>query len=221
MTDDPQSFLAPTECVNHTSDEVASFIDTHRYRNASERETAVRLYYAVRDEIRYDPYRIDLTREGLSASGCIRKGYGWCVPKAVVLAACCRGVGIPARLGYADVKNHISTQRLRQQMKTDVFYWHGYTDIFLDGRWVKATPAFNRELCEKFGLPPLEFDGSSDSVFHPFDLAGNKYMEYLNLRGCFADPPLPEILATFRIHYSELLHSADGDFGQEAGAEVR
>ena len=101
-------------------------------------DRAVALYYAVRDEIRYDPYSLDLSPEGLAASTTLETRRGWCVAKAILLAACCRSVGIPARLGFADVRNHLSTERMRQSMKTDVFYWHGYTSIFLDGRWVKA-----------------------------------------------------------------------------------
>lgn len=56
-----------------------------------------------------------------------------------------------------------SPARMREQMKTDVFYWHGYASIYLEGKWVKATPAFNIELCEKF-LRLLEFDGRTDSI---------------------------------------------------------
>jgi hypothetical protein len=126
----------------------------------------------------------------MRASTVLANGYGWCVPKAVLLAAVCRAAGIPARLGFADVCNHLSTARMRQSMETPVFYWHGYTDIWIDGAWRKATPAFNLSLCEKFGLKPLDFDGRSDSIYHPFDLAGNRHMEYLHQRGSFDDLPL-------------------------------
>ncbi|MBU3739189.1 MAG: transglutaminase family protein, partial [Rhodoferax sp.] len=155
------------------------------------------LYLAVRDGFRYDPYRIDLTPAGMRASQVVEQGYGWCVTKATLLAAACRAVGIPARLGFADVRNHLSTERLRQSMKTDVFAWHGYTDIWLDGGWRKATPAFNLSLCEKFGLLPLEFDGRSDSIYHPYDRSGQRHMEYLHQRGSFDDLPLQDIIATF------------------------
>jgi transglutaminase-like putative cysteine protease len=113
----------------------------------------------------------------------------------------CRAAGIPARLGYADVRNHLSTERLRQTMQTDVFIWHGYADLWLDGRWVKATPAFNIELCTKFGLLPLDFDGRSDSIYHPFDKAGNRHMEYVQQRGTFDDMPLGQITADFNVVY--------------------
>jgi transglutaminase-like putative cysteine protease len=185
------------------------------------RERAVALYYAVRDGIRYDPYQAALSPEALRASATLRAGRGWCVAKAVVLAAACRAVGIPARLGFADVRNHLSTERMRQHMKTDVFYWHGYTSIHLGDRWVKATPAFNVELCEKFRLAPLEFDGREDSIYQPFDLEGNRHMEYVRQRGEFADVPYEAILETFRVHYPGLGTWKEADFDREVDRETR
>jgi transglutaminase-like putative cysteine protease len=176
----------------------------------------------VRDQLRYDPYRIDLSAPGMKASTALLQGRGWCVPKAVALAAVARAAGIPARLGFADVRNHLSTERLRQAMQTDVFAWHGYTELWLEGAWRKATPAFNIELCEKFGLLPLEFDGVSDSLYHPFDRAGQQHMEYVNERGPFDDLPLAAISATFARLYPGLLAGpggAAGDFAQDAARE--
>jgi transglutaminase-like putative cysteine protease len=132
--------------------------------------------------VRYDPYAIDLSVDGLRASTTLRVRRGWCVTKAVLLAACCRSVGIAARLGFADVRNHLSTERMRARMQTDLFMWHGYTSIHLDGRWIKATLAFNVELWDRFRLKPLEFDGRSDSINHPFDLSGARHMEYVRER---------------------------------------
>jgi transglutaminase-like putative cysteine protease len=181
---------------------------------------AIRLYDAVRDSIRYDPYSIDLTVDGLKASTTLKKGRGWCVAKAILLAACCRSLNIPARLGFADVRNHLSTERMREQMKTDVFYWHGFTTIFLDGKWVKATPAFNIELCRKFNLKPLEFDGKNDSIYHPFDLDGHQHMEYLNDRGTYADVPIDEIISTFQKEYLTDKVPEDLDFDKDVEKET-
>ena len=131
----------------------------------------------------------------------LQQGESYCVPKAILLAACARHCRIPARIGLADVRNHLSTERLRQTMQTDVFIWHGYADLWLNGRWVKATPAFNIELCQKFGLLPLDFDGHSDSIYHPFDQAGNRHMEYVQQRGTFDDMPLERITEDFKTVY--------------------
>ena len=118
----------------------------------------MRLYYAVRDGLRYDPYNTPMKREAYRASTTLGAGHGYCVNKAGLMAAVCRAVGIPARVGYADVRNHMTTKRLSDLMGSDTFYYHGYTEVWLDGRWVKATPAFNKELTEKFGLKPLDWD---------------------------------------------------------------
>ena len=227
MSDTPTAaHLAPTPAIDSTHPAVVAFTHQHD-QGANERERAVALTHAVRDVFRYDPYRIDLSPEGMRASTVLAQGYGWCVPKATLLAAVCRAAGLPARLGFADVRNHLSTERMRQTMQTDLFIWHGYTEIWLDGAWRKATPAFNLGLCEKFGLLPLDFDGLSDSIYHPFDKAGNRHMEYVNERGSFDDLPLGQIVADFRREYPAwLTHAdlqsalADGSFEADVAREV-
>ena len=180
-------------------------------------DKAVSLYYWSRDQIRYNPYNLELSVEGLSASRTLTTGEGWCVAKAILLAALCRAAGIPARLGYADVRNHLSTARMRAAMNSDVFYYHGYTSIYLEGQWVKATPAFNIELCEKFGLRPLEFDGREDSLYHEFDVAGHRHMEYLSERGEFVEVPLADMIDLFRQQYPGLVDNSTGGSAMTEG----
>jgi transglutaminase-like putative cysteine protease len=181
---------------------------------------ARRLYLAVRDGFLYDPYSLDLTRGGCRASAVVERGRGYCVTKAVLLAAAARAAGIPSRLGFADVRNHLATERLRQLMGTDVFYWHGYAELFLRERWVKATPAFNATLCAKLGVAPLEFDGESDAVFQPFDGSGRRFMEYVNDRGSFDDLPFEELRAGMIHHYPALAGFVpSGDFEKEAESD--
>lgn len=219
MNSNVSPYLQATEVVDFNHPAVAGFVHEWIDGAPTPKEQAVKLYYAVRDQIRYDPYSINLTIEGLRASTTLQTGRGWCVPKAALLAACCRRVGIPVKLGYADVRNHLSTARMRTQMKTDVFLWHGYASIHLGGKWVKATPAFNIELCQRFQLKPLDFDGNRDSIYHPFDLLGNKHMEYLRERGEFADVPIDQIIRDFEQTYrgSEDLNAFD--FGQDVDRE--
>lgn len=209
--------LDSSSCIDADHPTVRAFAEQHA-QGATDRARAVTLYVAVRDGLRYDPYRIDLSEAGMKASTALAQGHGWCVPKAVVLAAVARAAGIPARLGFADVRNHMSTEKLRETMKTDVFVWHGYTELWIDGAWRKATPAFNLSLCEKFGLLPLEFDGIHDSLYHPFDRAGNQHMEYVNERGSFDDLPLEQIRATFAEVYPFWTPGrlANGDFAADA-----
>jgi len=220
MNSEMRPYLQPSLTIDCDSWAVAAFARKNAGNSADPREQAVSLYYAVRDGIRYDPYTIDLSIEGIRASATLKSGRGWCVAKAILLAACCRALGIPARLGFADVRNHLTTQRMRDQMKTDVFFWHGYTAIYLEGVWVKATPAFNTELCERFRLKPLDFDGRSDSIYHPFDLEGKRHMEYLAYRGEFADVPLDEIAETFRREYLKDSSWNQADFDREVEQET-
>ena len=213
--------LLPTPQINSDHPDIVSFAHLHA-QGSNDREKAVALYLAVRDQVRYDPYRIDLSDHGMTASTALAQGFGWCVPKAVLMAAVARAAGIPARLGFADVKNHLSTEKLRQTMKTDVFVWHGYTELWIDGAWRKATPAFNIELCDKFGLLPLEFDGVHDSLYHAFDRAGRQHMEYVNERGSFDDLPLAQIRAVFAEVYPLITagQPIEGDFGTDAAREA-
>lgn len=213
------TFLASTDFIDFDNPKVQNFADRHA-KGQNDRERAVSLYYAVRDGFRYDPYQIDLSIAGLRASSVLDKGYGWCVTKAVLLAAACRALGIPSRLGYADVRNHLSTERLRKTLKKDIFYYHGYTDIWLDGDWRKATPAFNIELCDRFGLLPLDFDGHSDSIYHPFDKTGQRHMEYINFRGEYADVPLEDMRDTFDREYPDVFKFLIGaDFDSDVRRE--
>jgi transglutaminase-like putative cysteine protease len=220
MIPDMTQYCEASATVNSDNPAVIEFARRNIGSSPDPKGQAISLYYAVRDGIRYDPYTLDLSINGLKASTTLSALRGWCVSKAIVLAACCRVVKIPARLGFADVRNHLTTARMRSIMKTDVFYWHGYTSIFLDGQWVKATPAFNIELCEKFRLRPLEFNGITDSIYHPFDLEGNMHMEYLQYRGEFADVPLNEMMDTFRREYQpDESWKQDADFEREVEQE--
>ncbi len=215
--------LQPTALIDSDHPAVRAFA-AEQGRGATVRERAVALYDAVRDGFRYDPYRIDLSPAGMRASGVIERGHGWCVPKAALLAAACRAAGIPARVGYADVRNHLSTERMRQTMKTDVFHWHGYTEVLIDGRWLKATPAFNIELTERFGLLPLQWDGREDSIYHPFDRQGHRHMEYMRQRGSFDDVPLAAIVADFERLYPgwvPQLATGDASFLADVAREPR
>ncbi len=202
MNSEMQQYIQPSPTVDSDNPAVAEFARENSGNSTDPREKAISIYYAVRDGICYDPYTLDLSIDGLRASTTLRVGRGWCVAKAILLAACCRSLGIPARLGFADIRNHLTTARMREMMKTDIFFWHGYTAIYFNGVWVKATPAFNIELCERFRIKPLDFNGRNDSIYHPFDLEGNRHMEYLRYRGEFTDVPIDQMTETFRREYT-------------------
>jgi transglutaminase-like putative cysteine protease len=225
MTDDSTNTnfaecLAPTPFIERDAPAVQAFVARVAGDAQTDVDKAVRLFYAVRDEIRYDPYGIVLTVDGLKATTTLETGRGFCISKAVLLAAAARAAGIPARLGFADVRNHLTTERLKAEMGTDVFAYHGFTELWLGGRWIKATPTFNRTLCERFGVKTLDFDGKSDAVFHSFDAAGKRHMEYVRDRGHAIDVPLEDIEGVWREFYPDLPSgepaAATGDFEREA-----
>ncbi len=166
-------------------------------------EKAVKLYYAVRDGIWYDPYYPFYLAEHYRASNVLKSGRGYCVSKASLLCALGRAGGVPSRIGFATVRFHLATRQLIEFLGTDLFVYHGFTEFYLDGRWVKATPAFNVELCKRHKVVPLEFNGREDSIFQPYSLEKKQFMEYLEDHGTYSDIPLDDLLSAWKTTYGK------------------
>ena len=202
-----ERYVMPSRFVESDSLEVQGFV-TSALRDlpvdATNRDKAIRLFEAVRDDIRYDPYCFALDEDSYRASRIAGAEAAFCVPKAILLAACLRAVGIPAALGFADVRNHLNTPKLQELMETDLFIYHGYVQLWLGNEAYKVTPAFNMELCERFGVKPLVFDGYHDALFHEFDEQNHRHMEYVNDRGLYFDAPMGEFLMAFKETYPKL-----------------
>jgi transglutaminase-like putative cysteine protease len=212
--------LAATEFIDHHSPEVHAFVaEALPPTAATPTERAVALYYAVRDGIRYEVYGADLTREGLRASQVVRTGAGMCLHKSVLYTAALRGLGIPARLVLTDVRNHLASERLKELLGGDVFHQHGLTSLCLEGRWVRATPVFNKTLCRLYRMAPLEFDGTADSVHHPFDVTGRRQMEFLREHGAFDDLPYERVIGDLRAAHPRLFDGESERFAE--GSLVR
>ena len=209
MTGFPTGFLPYSEgmtFVDADHPDVVAFAARATAGAGSDREKAVALFYAVRDGIRYDPYALSGDPETYRASAVLRAGAAYCIPKAVLLCAAARAAGLTARLGFADVRNHLNSEKLRERMGgSDLFIWHGYVEFLLDGHWVKVTPAFNIELCERFGVLPLDFDGEHDALFHPYTADGRAHMEYVRERGTFDELPFDEIMGEFLPVFAQML----------------
>ncbi|WP_229397743.1 transglutaminase-like domain-containing protein [Micromonospora okii] len=218
--------LAATYFLDHDSPEVADFVARSAPADADPTTRAVALYYAVRDGIQYEVYSADLSRAGLRASSTLRSGTGMCIHKSILYASALRSIGIPSRLVLADVRNHLTSDRLRSLMGGDVFRHHCYTKVHLDGRWVKATPVFSRRLCRLYRITQLEFDGRTDSLYHPYDLDGRQHMEFLHTHGEFSDLPYDRIVRDLRIAHPGLfaatMRVVDGSLERDAvGAAER
>lgn len=211
--------LAPAEYVDSDHPAVQAFARDAVGDAATAMEKARRLYTAVRDGIRYNPYVDYGSLAIFRASAVLAAGDGYCVGKAALYAAAARAVGVPARVGFADVRNHLATRRLLEAVGTDVFAWHGYVEVLLDGAWVKATPTFNATLCEKLGVPVLEFDGVSDALLQPADGDGRRFMEYLADHGRFHDVPAKFLIREMARLYPALCGAPSGDMEREAEDE--
>ncbi|SDH50206.1 Cystathionine beta-lyase/cystathionine gamma-synthase [Actinokineospora alba] len=223
MVDETTRLLAATEFLDHESPTVRAFVDRAlRGVGESPTEKAVALYYAVRDDILYEVYGANLSREGLQASSILDTGRGFCVHKSIVFVAACRAAGIPARLVMTDVRNHLASPRLRRLVGGDVFRFHALTSVYLEGKWVRATPVFNKLLCKVYGITPLEFDGTEDSVYHPYDKGGQRYMEFLHEYGEFDDFPFLLVTEGIRAAHPKLFASqfelTEGSLAAEAAA---
>lgn len=208
-SEEMREYLRPTRYLDADHPEITAYAERVTAGLTSPVDKAVALYDAVRDDVRYDPYAFGFGDRTFVASEVLKAGRAFCVPKAILLAAAGRSIGIPTRLGFADVRNHLTSERLATLMGTDIFAFHGNTGFFLEGRWVKCTPAFNLSLCEKAGVIPLAFDGRSDSLFHPCDRHGQRHMEYLRDHGDFADFPLERLVASYQETYPGLFKRMD------------
>ena len=199
-------YLEPTGYFDFDDPAVAAFARTAAAGAGTPTARAVRLFYAIRDDIRYDPYTMSGDPADYKASRALAAGAAFCVPKANLMIACARALGIPAGLGLSNVTNHLCTDRLRRLMGGNtLFVHHGYAVLHLQGRWIKAAPTFNIELCRKFDVVPTEFDGTGHALFQEFDRLGRRHMEYVADHGVWSDFDPDRVIGDFRAAYPDTL----------------
>jgi transglutaminase-like putative cysteine protease len=195
-------YLQNTRFLDSDSDAVRTFALQAAGSETSDIARAVKLFYAVRDGIRYDPFSMRLEPGIYVASHVLAAKSAFCIPKAILLAAAARALGIPCAIGLSDVVNHLTTEKLKALMGgTTYFMHHGYAVLYLERQWVKAAPAFNIELCTRFGVLPTEFDGRSDAIFQPYDAHDRRHMEYVKDHGVWSEFPYDKVVADFRAFY--------------------
>ena len=203
-------YLRSTRFLDSDSDAVRRYAQQAAGAETSDIGRAVKLFYAVRDGIRYDPFSMRLEPGIYIASHVLAARSAYCIPKAILLAAAARALGIPSAIGLSDVVNHLTTEKLKERMGgTTYFMHHGYAVLYLEGQWVKAAPAFNIELCTRFGVVPTEFDGRSDAIFQPCDAHQRRHMEYVKDHGVWSDFPYEKVDADFRAFYPVELLTGD------------
>lgn len=205
-----KNYLEATTYLDFEAEEIQKIIEPFQSHGLSQLEKAKGVYLAIRDGWRYNPYKISLNPEKYVASKIARSDEGHCVDKAILLIASLRALGIPARIRLAKVTNHIAVERLTERFGTNVLTPHGMVDVFLHGEWVKATPAFNKELCAICNVEPLDFDGINDSMFQEFNTEGEQFMEYLEDYGPFEDVPLEFMRENLKENYPEVFNNDKG-----------
>jgi len=223
MPEPGAEYLASTRFLDCESEPLQRFARETTAGEASDLGRAVKLFYAVRDGWRYDPFGVRLTPEEYVASNVLAAGRGYCITKAILLAAAARAAGIPAAIGLSDVVNHLTTEKLRARMGGKTYFIdHAYAALRVDGQWVKAVPAFNIELCRRFGVRPTEFDGRADALYQEYDAHDRRHMEYVKHHGMWSDFPYAKVDADFRAFYPPSTYGED-DTGErfEDGAPVR
>lgn len=204
--EDMSLYLQPTEFFNFDKKEVYEKALEITKGIASEKEKAIKLFYWVRNEIKYNMMTYNpKIKANFKASVTLRRGDGFCVSKSILLSSFARAVGIPARIHLVDLINHKISQKVIDLMGTNVMYYHGYSEFYLNNKWIKLTPSFDTNTAIKGGfLPMVEFDGEHDAVFPKFDNEGNPFGEYLTDRGIHADLPLSDIEKLFLEKYPKI-----------------
>ena len=200
-----QKALASTYFIDHDSKEIQELVKEFRAVGMPPKEQAVKLYYKVRDEWMYNPYAISFEKEKLKASSIYHQPAGHCIDKSILYIAGLRALGIPAKLHLAKVKNHIAVESLTEKFGTNELTPHGMVDVWLHNKWVKASPAFNKSLCIKSKVDPLDFDGEHDSLFQEFNKEQKQFMEYTADYGAFDDVPVDFIIKNMKTHYPDLI----------------
>ncbi|MBK6266128.1 transglutaminase domain-containing protein [Marivirga sp. S37H4] len=197
-------YLKPAEFIDSDHPAIQKFVSEQTDHLNTVNEKIEALYYAVRDGFRYDPYRLDFSKEAMKASNLVSRNYGYCVEKSCLFTATARAIGVPARMGFANVRNHIGTAKLEEVLQTNVLVFHGYAEIYLNGHWLKTTPVFNKELCTLLHVAPLEFNGKEHAIFQQFDKKGGQFMEYLHDYGHFPDIPYDYFMSELVKYYPHL-----------------
>ena len=198
-----KQYLKPTRFIDCDNQKIRTIAEQLSGGESDVHKKAKQIFYYVRDELPYNYLCPFYYPENYIASKIVSRGSGFCVQKAVVFVALARAVGIASRLVFADIRNHLTSQKLIQILGGNLFVYHGYCELFLDGRWIRVTPTFDKRLCLEAGYPLVEFDGYDDAVFPRYDEKGRKFIEYVRAHGSYPDVPFEEIVEAWKKAYGK------------------
>jgi hypothetical protein len=202
MSEDLEMFLEPAPGIQCDHPEVLALARKIVKGAANDREAAAKLFTWVRDTVRYNPYVPFDDLNDYLALNTLERGKGYCVQKSALLCALARAVGIPARLGFADIENHQLPAGLFEVLGSVIMAHHCFVEWFVNGRWLKSTPSFEEPLCAERGWRLVEFDPEHDSLLATTDLAGKPHITYVEKLGWRQGVPLDEIMEAWKKEYT-------------------
>lgn len=196
---------ANTDFFNYVHSDFQAYLSPVMHLPSEDRAEA--LFKKVREDFRYDPYHLDLRPDALRASNILHKKKAWCVEKAIILTAGFRALGLPAKIGFGIVINHIGVEKLTHYLRRPEIVFHGYVAVYYKGKWQKVTPAFDTLVCRASRVAPMDWDGNNDVMFQEFDRKGGRFMEYIHYYGEFDDVPVELMNAEMRKYYPHLFEA--------------
>ena len=217
---DIDRYLKSTETIDFDAKSIGEKAEAITKGLQTDKEKAIALYYFVRDEIRHNPYAPVYVLDYYRASAILEEGRGSCQQKSILLTALARAVGIPARIGFVDVYDYLISDSFKEMAGgTNLLSLHGYTELFVDGKWLHVSPSYNLEKCQKCEFVPVDFDGENDAKDSQFDQNGNPHMEHAKDHGTFDDFPWDYVLGYIREFVARM--GLDFDELMETGQRIR
>ncbi|HAS47048.1 MAG TPA: transglutaminase [Microscillaceae bacterium] len=202
-------YLDPAEFIDSNDEAVKAYAYQVTKGLKYDTEKAVELFYAVRDDFKFDLNHIDLHPSKLKASALVKRGVGTDIEKSTLLAATARAVGIPSRVSFSNLRSNLTAEQLGTVLQSDLLVFHSYTELWMGNHWVKLSPAFNQEACDYLDLPPLDFGIPEEKVFEKHHKSRRRYLKYVHQYGSFADLPYDLYISELRKHYPHLFKMVD------------
>ncbi len=199
-----EQYLQATDYIDYEHPHIQQILEDLDLDGLSDVDKAVKLFYYVRDTISYSAKVSLLDPKIFRASFTLQQPTSFCIPKALALCALSRAVGIPARIHLVDFYNHRLSDKLEEIWGTKVMAGHCYTELHLNGKWIKATPSLDSGTCDRHEFVQVEFDGTSDAIIKEQDRQGRKHAEYIKDHGAYADLPLTKVMEIFDTNYGPL-----------------
>jgi len=183
-------FLKSTTVINSDSDIIKATAESLFNNANSDEEIVKRLFYFIRDEIRYI-FRLTDNPEDLKASFILQRKQGFCTQKAILFCAIARSINIPAGIAFFEIIDYFMN---KSAVNGRLIQYHGIASLYLHGRWILFDATLDKRLCEMNNRPVTEFSATKDCLMPPLAENRNKHIEYVKFRGmCSNIVPQPFI----------------------------